>query len=262
MKPIFLFILLLMAVGVNAQNISGTVLSAADNKPVEYANILLLQLPDSSFVTGVITMDGGTYNIENVKPGKYYLKCSFVGFEDNGTSIEIPDNIGTYQADTILLYENTNELAAVDVVGDKIQGKELVDRTVYSIPPALAKSSTNGFEILRKIPSVQVDFNNNVTLEGKSNFIIQVDGKQRDKEYLARLLPEDIESVEVITNPSGKYDASIDGVINIKLTKEARVGINGNISGMIRPAKKPSGYIAEAGKKAFGIYCRRTRLWS
>lgn len=244
MRTFFILFLLLSVISVNAQTINGSVASATDKKPVEYANILLLQLPDSTFTTGVITLDGGNYSIENVKPGKYYLKCSFVGFEDNGTEIEIPDNIGTYQADTIYLYENTNELAAVDVVGDKIQGKELVDRTVYSIPPALAKSSTNGFEILRKIPSVQVDFNNNVTLEGKSNFIIQVDGKQRDKEYLARLLPEDIESVEVITNPSGKYDASIDGVINIKLTKEARVGINGNISGMIRPAQKPSGYVA------------------
>ncbi|MDF1548941.1 MAG: TonB-dependent receptor [Bacteroidales bacterium] len=244
MRTILAVLLALFILNAKAQTINGYVLSSEDNKPVEYANILLLQLPDSSFQSGVITYSDGKYELENVKAGKYYIKCSFVGFEDNGTIIEVPDEIGTYLADTIYMSENAEELGTVDVVGDKIQGKELVDRTVYNIPPAVAKSSTNGFEILRKIPSVQVDFNNNVTLEGKSNFIIQVDGKQRDKEYLARLLPEDIESVEVITNPSGKYDASIDGVINIKLTKEARVGINGNISGMVRPAKKPSGYVA------------------
>lgn len=244
MRTILAVLMVLFIFNAKAQTINGYVLSSEDNKPVEYANILLLQLPDSSFQSGVITYSDGKYELENVKSGKYFIKCSFVGFEDKGVNIDIDDNIGTYLADTIYLSENATELGAVDVVGDKIQGQELVDRTVYNIPPAVAKSSTNGFEILRKIPSVQVDFNNNVTLEGKSNFIIQVDGKQRDKEYLARLLPEDIESVEVITNPSGKYDASIDGVINIKLTKEARVGINGNISGMVRPAEKPSGYVA------------------
>ena len=132
----------------------------------------------------------------------------------------------------------------MEVKGDMIRATELVDRTVYTIPPEIAKTSTNGFEVLRKIPSVQVDFNNNVTLNGKSNFIIQVDGKQRDKEFLARLMPEDIKSVEIIHNPGGKYDGTIDGVINIKLTKEARIGVSGNLAGMIRPAEKPSGYVA------------------
>ncbi|NJO92267.1 MAG: outer membrane beta-barrel protein [Chloroflexia bacterium] len=224
--------------------IKGYVISSTDHKPAEFANVILMQLPDSTFQSGVITYTEGDYTIENVKPGKYFIKSSFVGFEDNGTEIEITGDKEVFIADTIYLSENTKELGEVAVKGDMIRSTELVDRTVYTIPPEIAKTSTNGFEVLRKIPSVQVDFNNNVTLNGKSNFIIQVDGKQRDKEFLARLMPEDIQSVEVIHNPGAKYDGTIDGVINIVLTKEARIGISGNVAGMIRPAEDPSGYVA------------------
>ena len=123
----------------------------------------------------------------------------------------------------------------------RIEAKELVDRTVYNIPGEIAKTSANGYEILKKIPSIQVDFNNNVTLNGSTNFIIQVDGKIRDKEFLAKLNPTDIESIEIINNPSGKYEGDIDGVINVILKKEARAGINGNIGGSIRTSVLPSG---------------------
>ena len=126
------------------------------------------------------------------------------------------------------------------VVAERIKGKEMVDRTVYAIPQAIAKSSTNGYDILKKIPQVNVDFQNNVTLNGSSNFIIQVDGRQRDKEFLAKLLPSDIESIEVISNPSGKYEGNIDGVINIILKKEARYGMNGNAGFNIKPFNKPT----------------------
>jgi outer membrane receptor protein involved in Fe transport len=114
----------------------------------------------------------------------------------------------------------------------------MVDRTVYAIPAVVSKSASNGYELLKKIPQVNVDFQNNVTLNGSSNFIIQVDGRQRDKEFLARLLPSDIETIEIISNPSGKYEGNIDGVLNIILKKEARYGINGNVGLNIKPFNK------------------------
>jgi outer membrane receptor protein involved in Fe transport len=124
------------------------------------------------------------------------------------------------------------------VVGERLKGKEMVDRTVYSIPEVVSKSSTNGYDLLKKIPQVNVDFQNNITLNGSSNFIIQVDGRQRDREFLARLIPTDIQSIEIISNPSGKYEGNIDGVINIILKKEARYGINGNAALSIKPFNK------------------------
>ncbi|MBN2485566.1 MAG: TonB-dependent receptor [Bacteroidales bacterium] len=222
----------------NAQSVKGYVFSLPDNKPVEFANVLILNLPDSVMAKGVVSYPDGQYSADNIKPGKYYIKSSFVGYNSGGIAIEVNEGQTVVIADTIFLTERTNQIDDVVVKGDLIRAKELVDRTVYEILPEIEKTSTNGYDVLKKIPSVQVDFNNNVTLNGKSNFIIQVDGKQRDKEFLARILPGDIESVEIIHNPSGKYDGSIEGVINVVLKKEARVGINGNFGVQAKPVGK------------------------
>ena len=144
----------------------------------------------------------------------------------------------TTAVDTIFLTEASTNIEEVTIVGERLKGQEMVDRTTYAIPPLVAKSSTNGYELLKKIPQVNVDFQNNVTLNGSSNFIIQVDGRQRDKEFLAKLLPADIESIEIISNPSGKYEGNIDGVINIILKKEARYGMNGNVGLNFKPINK------------------------
>ncbi len=176
-----------------------------DKSPAQFASVGLMQLPDSTLVTGVITLTDGGYQFENVRPGNYRIKVNFVGYKSNGTDVTV-QGAGDVQADTIYLSESATTLDEVTVVGERLKGKEMVDRTVYSIPDAIARSSTNGYEILKKIPQVNVDFQNNITMNGSSNFIIQVDGRQRDKEFLAKLLPSDIESIEIVNNPSGKYE--------------------------------------------------------
>jgi outer membrane receptor protein involved in Fe transport len=191
-------------------------------------------------VTGVITLTDGGYLFEKVKPGTYFMKASFVGYRPNGKKVTVVAGQGDIAVDTIYLAETTASLNEVTVVAERLKGKEMVDRTVYAIPAVIAKTSTNGYDILKKIPQVNVDFQNNITLNGSSNFIIQVDGRQRDREFLAKLLPSDIESIEIVSNPSGKYEGNIDGVINIILKKEARYGINGNAGINIKPFNKPT----------------------
>ena len=233
-----LFLLLLFcSVTIQAQNIRGKVCMEKDKSPAQFASVGLMQLPDSTLITGVITLTDGGYQFDKVKPGNYRIKVNFVGYTSNGTNVSVQGS-GDVDADTIYLSESATTLGEVTVVGERLKGKEMVDRTVYSIPEAVAKSSTNGYEILKKIPQVNVDFQNNVTMNGSSNFIIQVDGRQRDKEFLAKLLPSDIESVEIVNNPSGKYEGNIDGVINIILKKEARYGMNGNVGFNIKPFNK------------------------
>ncbi len=241
MKKIFIALVLLLQISsINAQTIKGFVFSVQENQPVEFANVMLLGLPDSSMIKGVVTYMAGEYSFDNVKPGSYFVKSSFVGFQENGISIEVKEGAKEVIADTIFLSKETEKIDEVVVKGNYVKAKELVDRTVYEILPEIEKTSTNGYDVLKKIPSVQVDFNNNVTLNGKSNFIIQVDGKQRDKEFLARILPGDIESIEVIHNPSGRYEGDIEGVINVILKPEARRGINGNFGMQIKPVDKPT----------------------
>ncbi len=241
MKKIIFSILLVCLTGyISAQTIKGFVFYSADKTPVEFANVAILNLPDSSLVKGVITYTDGQYSVPNMKPGNYFIKASYVGMENNGTNVTIAEGPSPVLADTIFLAGKSELLEDVTVTGNYVRAKEMVDRTVYEILPEIEKTSTNGYDVLRKIPSVQVDFNDNITLNGKSNFIIQVDGKQRDKEFLARIRPGDIESVEVIHNPSGRYEGDIEGVLNIILKKEARMGINGMFGLQLKPINKPT----------------------
>jgi outer membrane receptor protein involved in Fe transport len=241
MKSTVALILLLVSVNIQAQQIKGKVCLEKDKSPAQFASVGLLQLPDSSIVTGVITLSDGGYHFEPVKPGNYFIRVNLIGYRVTGKNVTVNNQVTV--ADTIFLAENPTSLEEVVVVGERLKGKEMVDRTTYTIPPVVAKSVTNGYELLKKIPQVNVDFQNNVTLNGSTNFIIQVDGRQRSKEFLAKLMPSDIESVEIISNPSGKYEGNIDGVINIILKREARYGMNGNITLAAKPINKPT-YIA------------------
>jgi outer membrane receptor protein involved in Fe transport len=239
MKKYFIIISLFLTVALNGQNIKGTVCHL-DKTPVPFASVGLIAMPDSNMITGVITLTDGGFRFEKIKPSAYYLKVSFVGYETALQKVVVEQGATEIVADTIFLTETIKSLNEVNVTAERIKGKEMVDRTVYAVPSVIAKASNNGFDLLKKIPQVNVDYQNNVTLNGSSNFIIQVDGRQRDKEFLAKLLPADIETVEVISNPSGKYEGNIDGVINIILKKEARYGMNGNASLNIKPIGKPT----------------------
>ncbi|MDX9773622.1 MAG: TonB-dependent receptor [Bacteroidales bacterium] len=238
MKRYLVYLLLVISVSAQAQRIRGKVCLAEDNTPLPFATVGLAQLPDTTMITGVITLTDGGYLLDNVNPGSYFIRVSYVGYETAGKEVVVEAGDTEVVVDTIFLSETTASINEVTVYGERLKGKEMVDRTVYAIPSVVSKSASNGYELLKKIPQVNVDFQNNVTLNGSSNFIIQVDGRQRDKEFLARILPSDIETIEIISNPSGKYEGNIDGVLNIILKKEARYGMNGNIGLTIKPFNK------------------------
>jgi outer membrane receptor protein involved in Fe transport len=223
-----------------AQTITGVVAGGKDKSPIEFASVAIINLPDSTIVSGKSTQTGGLFAFEKVKPGNYFAKASFVGYKSAGKQFQVNSADLSVNIDTLTLEVESKQIDDVVVTGDKIKGTELVDRTVYSIPYEVSKTSPNAYDLLKKVPSIQVDYNDNITLNGSSNFIIQVDGKQRDKEYLARLQPSDIETIEVVTNPSGKYEGNIDGVINILLKREARYGFGGNLGVNSRPATQTS----------------------
>jgi outer membrane receptor protein involved in Fe transport len=252
MKNLIVSLFLLLSLTTQAQNIKGKVCLEKDKTPVQFASVGLVHLPDSVMTTGVITLTDGGYLFEKVKPGSYFMRVSFVGYKADGKSVSVVDGGTDIIVDTIYLSEITTSLNEVTVTAERIKGKEMVDRTVYAIPEVIAKSSTNGYDILKKIPAVNVDFQNNITLNGSSNFIIQVDGRQRDREYLNKLQPSDIQSIEVISNPSGKYEGNIDGVINIILKKEARYGMSGNVGLNVKPFNKPTSSVTGSLDYAMG----------
>jgi outer membrane receptor protein involved in Fe transport len=211
--------------------IEGKLQNFSENKPVEFASIALHHLPDSSLVTGAVTDTSGKFVINNLKPGDYFIKVSCIGFKSmlkNGISINSSKPV--FNMGVIGLDAESKTLNEVVVEGERLKGVAEVDKTVYTINSKVASTANSGLELLRQVPAVQVDFQHNISLEGSGNILILVDGKQRDKDYLAQLDPNSIDKVEVMTNPSSKYDADITGVINIVLKREKKHGLSGSLS--------------------------------
>jgi hypothetical protein len=211
--------------------IEGKLHNFTEDKPVEFASIALHHLPDSALITGAVSDSTGKFTIANLKEGNYFLKVSCLGYKStlqNGISISASKptmNIGTIE-----MAEQAHTLAEVTVEGERLKGVAEVDKTVYTINSKAATSAHSGLELLRQVPAVQVDFQHNISLEGSSNIMILVDGKQRDKDYLSQLDPNSIDKIEIMTNPSVKYDADVTGVINIILKKEKKHGFSGELS--------------------------------
>lgn len=260
MKNFAGLLLVLFSLPSHAQIIKGKVCYEKDKTAVQFASIALVQLPDSSIVTGAITLIDGGYSLEKVKPGNYFVRAGYLGYHPSGKAVIVNEGKAEISIDTIFLSESIASLNEVTVTGERLKGQEMVDRTVYKIPEVVSKSSVNGYDLLKKVPQVNVDFQNNVTLNGSSNFIIEVDGRRRDKEFLARLMPSDIQSIEIISNPSGKYEGNIDGVLSIILKKEARFGMNGNVALALKPLNETtavgSGSIDySTGKMRYYVTC-------
>ncbi len=175
MKNILAILFAIIVTNLHAQNITGHIYKAEDHSPVQFGNVVLLNLPDSSFNTGVVTYMEGEYAIKGVKPGEYVIKVSYVGYETKMAHVSVKEGSNNIQPEDFVLNAQNQNINEVQVTADMIRGKELVDRTVYEIPPEIEKSSTTGYDVLKKIPSVQVDFNNNISISGKNNFIIEVD---------------------------------------------------------------------------------------
>lgn len=231
MRPNFIILILILfpLLGLGQNQIKGIVNDPATSNPVSYATVALYSLPDSAMKTGVVTNQDGLFAFNNLKKGMYFYEVSFVGFKSNRSkSISLDGKQGVIDAGKILLEEKTETLAQVEVVGERLKGIEAVDRTIYTIPESAVKVAGSGTDILRRIPSVQVDMSNNISLQGNTNILILIDGKERDNNFIAQLDPKSIDKVEVITNPSSKYDAGVRGVINVILKKEKRQGISGS----------------------------------
>ena len=237
MNKILIVLLFLVAVNLHArQVITGSLTDKETAKPVEGASVALLQLPDSITVEMSKTNSDGLfafYKADTVKT--YCVRVKHLVYKT--TLIAVPKKKGMMiNLGAIALEPNTYSFKEVVVNGSKIKVTELGDRTIYGIPDGIKKTSTDGLDVLRKVPSVQVDYlNENITVNGKSNIKIEVDGVTRDKEYLKRLHPSQIDKMEVITSPSGKYDADVDAVINIVTNPAMRFGLKGMASVMALP---------------------------
>ncbi len=220
--------------GQNGQ-INGTVFEKEE--PLAYATVILKNLKDSSIVKAAVTMEDGRFSFSGIPYATYFIETSFVGLQSFQSGPFLLET-EIFKMDPIILQPASTELEAVEVVSARPLIEVFADKTVFNVENSLNSTGTNSFELLRKAPGVIIDNNDNVILEGKTGVLIYINGKPSPlsgadlTNYLSALQSSDIEAIELITQPSSKYDAAGNaGIINIRLKKDKRLGTNGTLSG-------------------------------
>ena len=220
----------------NTAQVSGKITSD-NNKPLSAATVSLLQAKDSSLVKTAITNNGGVFTILSVKAGSYFISTTSVGYSKNSSAIFKITSGEKYTAPSLSLSQSTKSLSAVTIQAKKPMIEVKADKTVFNVENSINATGSNAFELLQKSPGVTTDKDDNISMQGKNGVKIYIDGKPTQMggadlaAYLRSINSADIESIEMITNPSAKYDASGNaGIINIRLKKNKNYGANGNIA--------------------------------
>lgn len=205
--------------------------------PVEFATVMLYNALDSGLVKGAITDAGGRYEFEHIAAGRYFVQANQVGL-GKGIVPAFDYAGGDLALENIALSENSQTLGTVTVVARRPLVEVKADKTILNVEGNINSQGQNALELLRKAPGVLVDNNENISLKGKNSVRFQIDGRDvpMDSRDLAQLLKgmraEDIAAIEMITNPSAKYDASGNaGIINIRTRKNKALGTNGSFGG-------------------------------
>lgn len=216
--------------------VSGSVLDEK-SQPFPFVNILLLHAKDSVLVKGLAADESGKFLFDQVADGKYLALVSMVGYQKKYSDVfSVSSNTVTLPA--FNLKTDTQSLNEVTVVSKKPFIEQEIDRTVINVENSIVSAGATALEVLERAPGVTVDQQNEqLKLRGKEGVIVQIDGKQtflsqQELITLLRNTPSDnIEKIELITNPSAKYDAAGNsGIINIKMKRNKSYGTNGNVN--------------------------------
>lgn len=217
--------------------ITGTVQNEK-NIPAESVTIQLYNTANKKLAKTELSNANGKFEFEKVKEGKYYLQVSMSEFKDF-ISQEVVMNAATDNVNvaTINLQTQPKSLTTVNVEVKKPFIEQKVDRTIVNVDASPSNAGATAMEVLEKSPNVAVDNNGNISLKGKQGVIVMLDGKPTylspaDLANILKNMPASaLDQIEIMTNPSAKYDASGNsGLINIKTKKNKAAGSNGNIS--------------------------------
>lgn len=210
-------------------------LEDGDKKPVLFANVALYASGDSALVGGIASDEFGNFKIPS-EPGNYFLKITYLTLDEKIVS-NIVVAAQNLNLGTISMKSNSKVLEELVVRGEKSQMELQLDKRVFNVGKDLSNIGSNASDILNNMPSVTVDVDGNVALRGSQNVRILIDGKQsgmvgmNPAEALRQIPGDLIESIEIITNPSSRYDAEGEvGILNIVMKKNIRYGLNGSFT--------------------------------
>nr|WP_245766522.1 outer membrane beta-barrel family protein [Pustulibacterium marinum] len=226
----------------NLGGVTGTVIDKELQQPIPYASVTIKLKSDDTTVTGVVTDENGTFQIKNLEDNQYFLEVQFVGYSTFTKDFSISKGNRNIQFGTISLVENVTQLDDVELVAERSTIEQKIDRKVVNIGKDLTTAGASAADIMNNIPSVNLDQDGNLSLRGNQNVRVMVDGKLSNipvAQLLKQLPSSAIKSIELITNPSAKYNPEgMSGIINIVLHKNANIGFNGTINAGVTQAIK------------------------
>ena len=212
--------------------ITGKVLDESTKKPVEFSNVILFAKKNNIQITGAVTNNEGNFKLKKIKPGEYYLYVQFVGYARNKVDkISINSSTTDINLGKIYLIPSAIKMQNVLIQGKRSPISYELDKKVIDVSQMQTAMSGTAADVLQNVPSVSVDIDGNVSLRGSTDFTVLIDGRpsvMSAQDALQQIPASSIKNIEVITNPSAKYDASgTAGIINIILKKNTNLGLSG-----------------------------------
>ena len=245
MKKLFIACILLFSItAIKATNltfpddktgtITGKVLDATLKQPLPYVNVIVKNAKEE-ILTGGITAEDGSFTIEKIEEGKLIISIQYIGYKTVRKEITIKKGNYDVNLGSIYLEESAESLDEVTVVAETSSIQQKVDRKVITIGKDLTTTGATASKIMNNLPSVSVDSQSGtISLRGNDNVRVLVDGKPTNvptSQLLKQIPSTSIKSIELITNPSAKYNPEgMSGIINIVLHKNANVGFNGSLN--------------------------------
>ncbi|QEH43110.1 outer membrane beta-barrel family protein [Chitinophaga sp. XS-30] len=213
-------------------HVYGKLVDAQTRQTIEYASVALLRQKDSGVVTGMLSKPNGDFSLEQLPFGQFILRINFMGYKTIFKKVSVTPQAMSQDLGNIRLEANTEVLSEVQVTGQRTAFQMSIDKKVFNVDRNLTSVGGTAADVLKSVPSVNVDIDGNVKVRNSSPNIF-VDGKPSTL-TIDQIPADAIESVELITNPSAKYDAEgMSGIINIVLKKNKKAGFNGMIMGGI-----------------------------
>ncbi len=230
------FILIFFSPFLFAQNqtieITGKVVESASQQAIGFATVMITDKNTEELLTGMTTATDGTFKVET-NTEEFYVSISFIGLE-NKVIRDFTITEGKLDLGIIALGENSQELDEMIVRAEKSQTEFRLDKRVFNVGQDLSSTGASALEVLNNVPSVNVNIEGEISLRGSSGVQILINGKpsvlaSEEGNALGTITADMIDKIEVITNPSAKYDAEgTSGIINIVIKKEERRGLNGS----------------------------------
>ncbi len=211
--------------------IRGVVYDATLGEPLEYATVALKTVTVSALVDGVITDANGFFRLTGVESGNYFLEITFIGYLTHIVEVTLEEGQRSLDAGQISLRSADETLDGVVVRGDRPSMSYQIDKRVINVSETHTSASGTAVDVLENIPSVTVDIEGDVSLRGSGSFTVLIDGKPSildANDILNQIPASQIENIEIITNPSARYDPDgVAGIINIVMKQHRLQGVNG-----------------------------------